>query len=170
MNENKNYHIIGKLPSGGVYIGISYILFETAVTIIGMVVFAFWFFLVLGTTAFIAADVYFNQIVDYEEDRIKIPITNTKTKNEYLMFIVYFLGVLVAGGVAGLTQYLLTNFKPIIDNLIGIVAISFLVTFLVALQLKSGMSKKKRCENYSHKNDDCCPLVNSSNPSQNSKH
>jgi len=137
----KKRFFFGRIPHG-IYLSLPYIVLIILITVIGLMFFDFWFFIVLGSTTFIAGDVYFSQFVDYEKNCVKIPIIERSTDNEYVMLAVYFVGVFIAGFAAFLSSYFLTEFEPIIHNLTGISIISFFVSTLVAYEIKSGVSKR----------------------------
>jgi hypothetical protein len=139
--KKKQHWYFGRVQNG-IYFTLPYITAIIAISIIGILSFEIWFFLVLGTTAFIVADTYFCTIIDYETDSVYLPVFKKTTENEYVVFITYLIGVSIAGLSAYLSSFFLNLFKAQIHNYIFIPIISVIIVTLIAYEIKSGMSKE----------------------------
>lgn len=128
-----------KIPDG-MRLTRGYIVLIIAFALIGYFLFDFWFYLVIGATAFMVADLYFYMVIDYEANAIFF--FTKRTENETVMFIAYFIGILLSGLASYSSSILLTNFGTQIKGSFLILIISFAITTGIALEIKAGMSNK----------------------------
>lgn len=141
--ESKFGYFFGKIHRGGYYFSISFFIIAIVISLIGIFLFELWFFLVLGSTVFIAGNLYFSSCISYEHGCVSFPAIGKRTKDEYIIFIAYFIGVSIAGLAAFLTNYFLIFFKSTLQHPIISIIISFVISALIAYEVKKGIATNK---------------------------